>query len=250
MEAFAGASVLALVTVSLAVSLRTLASWRRDGRLPELLLGLMLFLSVGIGYPAMIAATRVQAGGAGLIYIGSSLVVNAGFSLLFLFTLRVFRPRALWARAFAGAGILSLLTNLMLRSFDVLTTGKPPVPADAPVQSLLQITPVVAGYTWTAFESLRYFRMMRLRARLGLGDPIVANRFLLWGITGALVVVGALVNVGAILHGVDVFRNAGILLISSATGLAQAVLLLLAFLPPRAYQEWVRRRAALQEIAV
>jgi hypothetical protein len=33
-----------------------------------------------------------------------------------------------------------------------------------------------------AFESFRYWRMLRRRLRLGLADPVVTNRFLLWGI--------------------------------------------------------------------
>ncbi len=40
---------------------------------------------------------------------------------------------------------------------------------------------------WACYESLRYYRSMHRRQTLGLADPIVANRFLLWSIwTGAV----------------------------------------------------------------
>jgi len=38
---------------------------------------------------------------------------------------------------------------------------------------------------WLTFESLRYFRRLRRREALGLADPVVVNRFLLWGIFSA-----------------------------------------------------------------
>ena len=36
-----------------------------------------------------------------------------------------------------------------------------------------------------AFESFRYWRMLRRRLRLGLADPVVTNRFLLWAVWAA-----------------------------------------------------------------
>ena len=35
---------------------------------------------------------------------------------------------------------------------------------------------------WGGTESLRYWRLLRKRIALGLADPIVARRFLLWGV--------------------------------------------------------------------
>ena len=34
---------------------------------------------------------------------------------------------------------------------------------------------------WTMVESYRYYALMRRRQALGLADPMVTNRFLLWG---------------------------------------------------------------------
>ena len=55
---------------------------------------------------------------------------------------------------------------------------------------------------------------------------------------------GVILTTGATALRVDVLRSPGILVASSGTGLAQALLLVLAFAPPRSYLDWVRARAA------
>ena len=41
---------------------------------------------------------------------------------------------------------------------------------------------VVLAFAWGGFEALRYFFLLRRRQALGLADPVVTNRFLLWAI--------------------------------------------------------------------
>ena len=41
-----------------------------------------------------------------------------------------------------------------------------------------------ALYLWTSVESLTWWRRMHRRVALGLADPVVANRFFLWGVLG------------------------------------------------------------------
>jgi hypothetical protein len=60
MQAVAGLAISTLIIASLVVSVRLMVLHRRTGELPELLLGLMLFLSVGMGYPLMIAAPHLE----------------------------------------------------------------------------------------------------------------------------------------------------------------------------------------------
>src|SRR5688572_12907348 len=99
MQAFAGLAVVLLIVASSFVGLRLLALHRRTGGAPELMLGLMLLLSVGVGYTSSIAAQRVAEPALGRsLNIISAIAVNAGFSLLFLFAARVFRPESGWAR--------------------------------------------------------------------------------------------------------------------------------------------------------
>jgi hypothetical protein len=47
----------------------------------------------------------------------------------------------------------------------------------------------VGVYAWAAGESFREYTAARKRVRLGLADPLVANRLLLWGVgTGCVLV--------------------------------------------------------------
>jgi len=244
MQALAAAAIGLLVVVSIAVGFRLLALHRKSGAAPELLLGWMLLLSVGVGYPLLIAADRARPEWSGTLYIISTLAVNVGFSLLFGFTWKVFQPDARWARTLAGAGVLVMLAKAVQRSFDVHARGVIHVASEPLSESLLQTGPVLVAYLWTAWESLRYHGLMRRRVRVGLADATVSDRFLLWGLMALFVASGVLLNAVALALGVEVFTSPWILLGSSVTGLSQAVLLVLAFLPPRSYLNWVRARAA------
>jgi hypothetical protein len=247
MQALAAAAIAVLVGVSIAVGLRLLALHRRSGGTPELLLGLMLLLSVGVGYPLLIAANRAGEHAVRPIFVVSTLAVNAGFVLLFALTWRVFQPDVLWARALAGAGALTLVVNAALRCSDALSAAEVRIGSEAVAASLIQTTPVMVAYLWTAWEALRYHGLMRRRMRIGLADPAVCDRFLLWGLTSLFATAGVLLNTVALALRVEILETPWVLLASSCTGLAQAVLLVLAFAPPSAYLAWVRARARAQE---
>jgi hypothetical protein len=247
MQAIAGAAVALLVGVSIVVGLRLLALHRRSGAVPELLLGLMLLLSVGVGYPLLIAAHRAGPDAVRPIFIVSTLAVNAGFALLFLFTWRVFRPEQGWGRALAGAGVLTLAVNAALRCYDALTEAEIRIAGEVVAESVLQTMPVLVAYLWTAWESLRYHGMMQRRVWLGIADAAVSDRFLLWGLMALFVTAGVLLNTVALTLQIDILTSPWVLLASSGTGLAQAVLLVLAFAPPSSYLAWVRARSRAQE---
>jgi len=107
---------------------------------------------------------------------------------------------------------------------------------------------------WLFLESAAYAQRMRRRARLGLGDPIVANRFTLWSIwTGALACIPLFVLTLRVL-GVLVEPVPGeplpgsvraILLVLGSAGAAALGAGWLAFFPPASYQRWVAARASV-----
>jgi len=246
MQGIAATAIGLLVVASIAVGVRLLVLHRRTGAAPELLLGAMLLLAVGVGYPLMIATPRVSPAWAGTLQVISTLTVNTGFSLLFVFTWRVFQPQAAWARALAAAGVLTMLVSAVQRGIQVTTHGALDLNNEPLSAVVLQGGPVIVAYGWTAWESLRYHGMMRRRARLGLADAVVCNRFLLWGMMALVVNAGVLVNLVAFAKHMNTLDTPWILLLSSTTGLTQVVLLVLTFLPPRSYLDWVRARAAAQ----
>lgn len=239
MQVFAGIAILLLIATSLVVGLRLIGLASRRQGVPELMLGVMLVLSVGLGYPLMIAADRVEGPSARVLFVLSGALVNGGFAFLFLFTRRVFRPDAGWARVLTTAGLLTLGANLLMRVVEAATQAELKIASDSVPNTLLQIGPVLFGYCWCSAESFRYYAMMRRRRELGMGDPVVCNRFLLWGANSLAVAVGTLINGVAVVQGVDVFGSPLVLLASSTTGLSQVSLLLLAFMPPRVYREWL-----------
>ena len=241
MQSLAALAIGSLIIVSTVVAIRLFGLHRRTGATPELLLGGMLFLSVSIGYPFMIASDQVAAW-TGPLFLVATLAINVGFCLLFAFTWRVFQPQAAWARAVAAAGMILLFVNVVHQGIRV-SKGSFAFTEVPLAESLFQTGPVLAAYVWASWESLRYYAKMRRRLKIGLADPVVGDRFLLWGLLGLPTSLGVIANSVAIALRVEVFSDPRILLLSSATGMAQAVILVLAFLPPRSYLSWVRARA-------
>jgi hypothetical protein len=249
MQSLAAVAIGILVVASILVAVRLLALHRRTGAAPELLLGSMLLLSVGVGYPLMIAADRTG-GDRSVVFQGvATLAINIGFCFLFEFTRRVFRPQAVWARAFAGAAAITMLATVLHRWAWLHAHGALHASEEPFREMLLQTGPVAVAYVWTAWEALRYHALMRRRSKLGLADPVMCNRFLVWGLMASSATAGVLLSLVAGALRVNVFSTPWILVASSCTGLGQSVGLVLAFVPPRSYTAWVRARAIATGVA-
>jgi hypothetical protein len=96
---------------------------------------------------------------------------------------------------------------------------------------------------WSALESLRYYRVVRHRVRLGLADPVVAGSFLLWGLGSGAAFAGASLGQGTrILTGHSVAELPLLSLLVSLLGLIAAVAIWLAFLPTPSYLRFIRAR--------
>lgn len=173
-------SILAIV-----VAIRLLALSRRTQQIPERSVGLSIGLAAGLGYGTLIFGLvgRRAAGwddapefytwiiGAGWIFH------NLGVSFMLDFVRRVFRPGEAWAGVLQ-VGLTSLLWGAW--TIDVMDGG---LVAARPGFYYWLCFSVIGTYPlWTAIEALHYWSMMRRRVSLGLADPLVANRFLLWAI--------------------------------------------------------------------
>jgi hypothetical protein len=237
-DLFAAVSVGVFIAASIPIGLRMLLLHRRTGDAPELLLGSMLLLVAGLGYPCAIAAQVVGPAAARPFVVASSVLMNSGSALLFLFTWRVFRPEEAWARYLAFAGVVALGFQAGLRSFDALSQAEVRVEDRALGAVLLMLV----VYVWAAVESLRNYRMMRRRMRFGLGDAIVCDRFMLFGAMALCSTAGLVLNGAALWMHIEILESPGIQFGSSVFGLVQAGVMVLAFAPPRAYLEWVRER--------
>lgn len=240
MRILAGLGMGALLLVGVAVGLRLLALWRRTRQLPELMIAVGLVLCTG--FPVIVVGARVQASrptlGAACVALGVLSLGLAGLSTA-LFTYRVFRRGQTWARLLAvalGVGLIGLwLARAVTTDFrfagayDAISYGA----------ALLRF----AALAWASAESLLYWQRMRRRLRLGLADPVVTNRFALWGVGIGCGAVGSALGVVVMRMGLDAPGSDPVFLAISLLGLVAAAALWLAFLPTAGFRRWLERRA-------
>jgi len=215
----------------------------------------LTFGALGCGVLPRLAAARMLSNyDTGLLALSlnaaSHFAIEAAIIGLSLFTRRVFRPtgRVAWAFVACVAGVSGALTLWLVATTD----SDQEASALALAVNLTRAIPVL----WAFAECARYARLMRRRVALGLADPLVANRFVLWSIwTGALGFAAILlfaVRSRAFwlqLHGVDprVAMPAAIPITGALAGIAvvsAGVAVWLAFFPPASYRRWVRAGAA------
>jgi hypothetical protein len=96
-----------------------------------------------------------------------------------------------------------------------------------------------AAYAWAGTESLMTYSRARRRLALGLADPVVANRFLLWGIAMAAIT-GMFANTAVSLLILDGARGPGGLLFDSVLAVITSAAMWVTFFPSRRYLAWVQ----------
>ena len=98
-------------------------------------------------------------------------------------------------------------------------------------------------YLWGGIEAIHYYRLMRKRVRHGISDPVVANRFLLWGVASGLgVLMVAAFQIGGVM-GYGTLSASVWLTVGSFVGAPAALLFWLTFLAPQAYRRWVEQHS-------
>jgi len=241
---------LAFFVASLVVGIRLVLLWTRTRELPELLIGIGV-LGIGpVGFGSQRVAqiilsnarasdphAAIPAAALALTFVGITTAV-IGVICKLVFNTRVYHAdnaamtRLMWAGI---AGLVGLL-GYRIAIGDVVPEQLHSTVAN--VQAFAQIGVLL----WGSAEALVYWRRMRRRTQLGLADPAVTNRFLLWGIGAGAAGVGSFVGVVAAMISGQQMNEAGwIVISSSAHGLVAAIALSLAFVPPASYLRWVRR---------
>jgi hypothetical protein len=224
-----GALLLLLGARLLLLSLRT-------HQLPELLVGLF-FVLLGPAGSLRLAVERLDIDNMRRIAAYAELGVITAMSLVCVFTYRTFRQGVPWAKAAAAVGIVALAV-----SYYIEVDGARFVAELEPRMSFS--LPRVAVLAWSTYESLRCYAMMRRRQRFGLADPVVANRFLLYGMwTLSLAIFPALRSVIRILElaHVDLEWRLPLQILGLGVGLVMFAAMFLNFWPPKAYTRWLLR---------
>jgi hypothetical protein len=242
----AGLVLLCLILYTVAsfvVGVRLIARSRRSGGLPELLIGLTYALAPGVGYPLVIIGRMLPDRADQLVtfWIGQPMIVIGCVCFMF-FNAKVFRPGAAWATAASTLGSIVLVVGGGVALWGYTST---PDLALSTQRSSLGTGPmlVVLGtaYAWTALEGIRYRGMMRKRQAIGLADPMVANRFLLWGIAGLVSMAWNGISAAYLLAGQNIGVHPVPVIATSLGGLVCTVLQVLIFMPPAWYARWITR---------
>jgi len=237
-----------------APAVRLLSMAGRTRRTPEIWAGLYFFgISIGLplrvlGHSLMVAEPALAAD----LNTFGHLFFAAASCAMAVFTWRVFRADEAWARALA----LATIATIVATTASVLLTGS--ANAEQSISVALTNFARVVPILWAFFESARYWRAMTRRARLGLADPVVTNRFLLWSVwTAALAVLPGMTLVLRLLGFVAVSFGYGaqiahaethfvvllVRMIFLLTAPVGALALSLSFFPPEQYLAFIRRRA-------
>jgi hypothetical protein len=234
-----GATQTLYLAVMWVLGSRLLVHALRRGELPEALLSLHFLLCCTLGYlllgaglavaqldllPEPVTITII---GAGQLF--SVLGVLAGVCFNWL----VFRRDERWARLLIGAFALVFVIGFL---GSAASGGFRGYAAD-PWYRLLYVAYILAAL-WVMWEPLRFFSLMRRRLALGLADPLLVNRFLLWTL-GSLCRLGMLV-IGSVSTffphtSLDVATASLVLAGAASLGVGVAVCYWLTFFPPAAY---------------
>jgi hypothetical protein len=240
-----------VVTVTVVGARMLLLARRTRGR-PELLVGAGALLVAGVGLPASVGSGFGQAVAevAVPVWVASELATQVGIFLMYLFTQQVFRPGTRLAKALVTLAATSMAVGLAGagRALAVAAPEAGSVEVTGP-WLLLCYAGYVGCFLWSAAEALRRHVLARRRLTLGLAEPVVADRLLLWGIFGlaAAGVVGA--NALGVLLGENLSTSPVVLLPMAVLGLAASAAIYLAFLPPAPYLRWVEARARARDDA-
>jgi len=241
-------SVFLCVLACCFVGLRLLSLARRTRKLPE------LFLGLGLLAFALAQASRLAFGGlephlGPALELGVYLLMHLEYLVaqlgLCLFTLAVFGPRSRWRWVLVlGLVALGALSRAMMaRAVAPQLLSGASVPA-VPGWDTATVVSFALTFGWMAVESLRYQGFLRRRLALGLADPVLTNRFLVWGAGAGATCLLVLLLSGLYLQGLTLMSGSLVAsVLVAASGLVNAVVPYLTFTPPAAYLRFVQVRA-------
>lgn len=238
MRLFATSGFVVMLASVLAVGLRLLWVGRRTRGAPELAIGTACLTLAAGGLTAHAIRSIGPANAIAFpVMAASQLVIALGCVALGFGLWRIYRPASRVAPvACALLGVIALAGWA-----PALRHGVPMNPLDPTPENLVLSLVRLGVYSWAAVEGFQYNAKLRRRLALGLADPLIANQFLLWGISGGLSALGSGVllftSFGLGINGVEWPPSA---LFLSVSGGASGVALWCAFFPPAA----LRRRIA------
>jgi hypothetical protein len=227
------------VVVGIGVGSPILLRGLRTGDKPAIYLGLAVFLE---GFEWLMWSLAVHTPLAGTP-LGNAAEIACRFAIAGLtiavlsFTLHVFRKRSRVATGFCVATALTMSGAIVASAMSGDWAGSR---TDTPwvwIESIVQL----CIFAWIFAEPAVLYRDLRRRARIGLDDPVLTNRILLWSIYGA----GFTLSQAVWLFELAVYDDVTALdaMVAGASIVGQ-IAVGLAFFPPARYLGWIRSRTA------
>jgi hypothetical protein len=248
MELLTVGSILLCALVGTVVGLKLLGIAARSRKLPEFAIGAGLFAYAAIGQPALLVQQALgEEASLGLRMAISVVRVLAFYATLLglsVFTWQVFGAESRWRQALAIGLLLTALVSAALTTWATWLKLSAGVPLDQAGRIGMTLH-FAFVFGWVALESLRYHALMRKRQALGLADPVVTNRFLVWGAgegVSSLLVLALFVTM--ISRTEIMIGDPLISMFVTLAGLVNALVWWLSFTPPAGYLRWVRGSAA------
>jgi hypothetical protein len=213
------------------------------------------FLFTAVGIPTRMLAINtdmVASHSAALVNVAGHVALSISVCCFVVFNWRVFRPRERWA---AVLGRTFIILQVLTIPFLVWAGGH----HDESHPSLIAANACrMLVFSWGFAESCLYWRQMVRRRKLGMADPIVANRFALYSVwTGALFSVpllilglriisramGIVIGEGAELTSEGQVIMNGVRLIVVISAPVAFAAMTLSFFPPKVYTDRIMRSA-------
>ena len=232
--------------VYLIVGVRLLRLAQRSGEFPEKLLGVtFLFIGASAGLYVLPNLSPFESLWTSLNFAGRVTFLPAAV-MIALFTRLVFRPEKRW-----GAWLVWGTAILL-----VIGVGGSAMGGDWEGFSIsngwfwLEWVGFTLPFGWAGTEAFAQHLQARRRVRLGLCDPLVCNRFLLWALFGAMQVCLSLVLLPqyANYEMTNQFTAAWDALYG-AIEIVSLVMIWVVFFPPAFYRRWIQSAAPVAKAA-
>jgi hypothetical protein len=227
------------------VGFRLVRLWQRTGELPELSLGaglLIVSCSMPLCAAGRIPGLAMEMTGRACFALGM-VAVWVGMSLMVFFTYWVFRRGSSWGRVLLATLAVGLGCGVVYMSIQNFAGDS--IEAIKPMMlpgTLTVMGTILMCFFWGGTESFRYWRALSRQQALGLADPVVTNRFLLWGIASVTSSALILVIAGCAISGMTIMREPVPLAMLAGAGCIMSATWYLTFFAPERYLGWVRAR--------
>jgi hypothetical protein len=220
--------------IYLIVGIRLFALSRRTHGRPEFLLALN-YLCMGVSY-LLYELPSVVGHDVPWIIIVARAIYSVGIVPLLLFTREVFRSGSRWANVLVWTNSLVLFSGVLFSTLEGDIEG-------------LMVTSVwfwcdwagyMVPYIWITAEALLAYSGAKKRLQLGICEPELANRFLLWAFFGIFAALAgiALIPLYLELAATQAWPDWGDYTMGALEA-AATVMLWFVFFPPAFYRRWV-----------